>query len=218
MPRALLFDLDGTLTDNFEGIARSIRYALALLDVADPGVAALRGCVGPPLRGSFARLLATDDPERVERALVHYRERYAEVGWKENAVYAGMAETLARLAASGASLHLCTSKPQLYAQRIVAHFGLAAHFGGIYGVDLAGALDDKAVLVARLLEREGLAAGDCVMIGDREHDICAAHANGVRALGVLWGYGSRAELESAGAEAVVETPEALPATLAALPR
>jgi phosphoglycolate phosphatase len=214
----LLFDLDGTVTDNYEGIARSIRHALALVGVPDPGMAALRRCVGPPLRASFARLLATDDAAQVERALARYRERYTEIGWKENVVYPGMAETLGRLAAAGSTLYLCTSKPQLYAQRIVAHFGLAAHFAGIYGVDLVGTLDDKAVLVARLLEREGLVAGDCVMIGDREHDIRAARANGVRALGVLWGYGSPPELEAALAEAVVATPEALPAALAALAR
>ncbi len=217
LPRALLFDLDGTLTDNHEGIARSIRHALGLLGVAEPGPAALRRCVGPPLRASLAQLLATDDAALVERALAHYRERYAELGWKENAVYPAIAETLARLAATGATLYVCTSKPLLFAQRIVGHFGLAPHFAGIYGVDLAGTLDDKTTLVAWLLESEGLAANECVMIGDREHDVQAAHANGARALAVLWGYGSRAELEAAGADAIVATPEDLPAALAAIP-
>ncbi len=217
-PHALLIDLDGMVTDNYEGIARSLRHALGLLGIADPGAAALRRCVGPPLRTSLAELLATDDMALIERALSHYRERYAEIGWRENVVYPGMAATLTRLAAAGSTLHLCTSKPQRYAERIVAHFGLAPHFAGIYGVDLAGTLDDKAALIARLLAREGLAANDCVMIGDREHDIHAARANGARALAVLWGYGSRAELEAAGPDAIVASPEALPSALAALAR
>ncbi len=214
----LLVDLDGTLTDNFEGIARSIRHALGALDAAAPSDAALRRCVGPPLRQSFARLLATDDAATIERALAHYRERYARTGWRENVVYAGIAEIIAQLAASGPTLILCTSKPQPYAERIVAHFGLAPHFSAIYGADLGGTLDDKSKLVAHLLGRERLDPGACAMIGDREHDVRAAHTNGVRAVGALWGYGSRDELARAGADAIVSEPGELPAALAALAR
>jgi phosphoglycolate phosphatase len=214
----LLVDLDGTLTDNFEGITRSIRHALAALDTAAPSDAALRCCVGPPLRQSFARLLATDDAATIERALAHYRKRYATTGWRENVVYAGIAQIIAQLAAAGATLVLCTSKPQPYAERIVADFGLAPHFSAIYGADLGGTLDDKAKLVAHLLERERQDAGACAMIGDREHDVRAAHANGVRAVGALWGYGSRDELTRAGADAIVSEPGELPAALAALAR
>jgi phosphoglycolate phosphatase len=214
----LLVDLDGTLTDNFTGIARSIRHALLALGAPAPPEAALRACVGPPLRASFARLLATDDPARIEAAIGHYRVRYGDVGWQENVVYPGIAEAVAGLAAAGARLFLCTSKPQPFAERIVERFGFVPHLAGVYGADLAGTLDDKAKLVAHLLGREALAAGDCVMIGDREHDVLAARANGVRAIGVLWGYGSRAELEAAGAHAVVATPAGLPAAVSAVER
>jgi phosphoglycolate phosphatase len=212
----LLFDLDGTLTDNFSGIASSIRHALAAMGSEPPPEAALRSCVGPPLRQSFARLLATDDADEVERAIAHYRERYAEAGWRENVVYGGIANALARCSGAGATLVLCTSKPQPYAERIVAHFGLASHFRAIYGADLAGKRDDKSKLVSYLLRSEGFEAAACAMIGDREHDIHAAHANGMRAVGVLWGYGSREELAQAGAEAIVATPDELPAALAGL--
>jgi phosphoglycolate phosphatase len=215
-PRALLVDLDGTLTDNFEGISQSILHALERLGAPLPAPEALRGCVGPPLRRSFARLLATDDPARIELAIAHYRARYAETGWRENLVYAGIAEVVAELAAGGATLVLCTSKPQPYAERIVAHFGLAPHFTAIHGADLAGALDDKAALVANLLVREGFDPGACTMIGDREHDVRAARANGVGSIGVLWGYGSRDELVGAGADALVELPAHLPGVLASL--
>jgi len=212
----LLVDLDGTLTDNFDGIARSIRHALAALGVPAPDAATLRQCVGPPLRHSFARLLATDDAARIELAIRHYRERFADVGWSENVVYPGIDEVIGALAARGYRMLLCTSKPQPYAEKIVARFGFLRYLAGVYGADLAGTLDDKARLVAHLVARERLAATDCVMIGDREHDVRAARANRARAIGVLWGYGSRDELERAGAHALAASPEALAGALDAL--
>jgi len=214
--RPLLVDLDGTLTDNFLGISRSIRHALTALDAPVPDDALLRTCVGPPLRHTFSRLLDTDDPARIELAIGHYRERYGDLGWQENEVYAGIAAVVAGLAAGRYTLFLCTSKPQPYAERIVARFGFLPYFAGVYGADLAGALDDKAALVAHLGRREALDLASCIMIGDREHDVRAARVNGARAVGVLWGYGSRQELLHAGAHALVAAPGDLAAALAAL--
>jgi len=205
--RTLLFDLDGTLTDNYAGIAASIRHALARLAAPEPTDAELRACVGPPLRGSFARLLATRDDTVVEQAVAHYRERFSDVGWKENVPYPGVAEALAALADDGTPMFLCTAKPETFARRIVEHFGFAPHFRGIYGADFASRFDDKATLMAHLLATERVAPSGAVMIGDRHHDITAARANGTGAVGVLWGYGSREEL--AGADALLETPERL---------
>ena len=209
----LLFDLDGTLTDNYTGIAASIRHALARLGTDAPDDAALRRCVGPPLRATFARLLATDDVAAIERAIVHYRERFADVGWRENVPYPGIDEALAALGAAGARLFVCTAKPQPYAVRIVEHFGLARHFAGVYGADLEGRFDDKATLMAHLIAREGVDAARATMIGDRGHDIRAARANDVRAVAVRWGYGSDEEL--AEADAHVDVPGALPGVLLA---
>ena len=209
--RALLVDLDGTLTDNFNGIARSIRHALTALGVPEPAQGELFGCIGPPLRTSFARLLATDEPALIERAIVHYRERYADIGWQENTVYDGVEPALAALVARGEVLYLCTSKPLLYAERIVTHFGLRPYLARAYGADLAGTLDDKANLVAHVVRRERLDVGGCVMVGDREQDVRAAHANGMRAIGALWGYGSRDELVAA--DALAESPHAVTAAL-----
>jgi len=202
----LLFDLDGTLTDNYAGITRSIRHALSGMDGPTVDDATLRHCIGPPLRKTFARLLATDDALRVEHALALYRERYAVEGWRENEVYAGIDATLATLAARGHRMLLCTSKPKVYAERIVAHFGLAKFLGAVYGAELGGRMDDKADLMAELLAGENLAASRCVMIGDRAQDIIAANANGVRPVGVLWGYGSREELQGAGASELLNAP------------
>jgi phosphoglycolate phosphatase len=202
----LVFDLDGTLTDNFAGIAASICHALARLDHPAPDPVTLRTCVGPPLRETFARLLATDDRDPIERAVAHYRERYDAIGWRENAVYDGIPEAL-RILGGHARLLLCSVKPEPFARRIVAHYGLDRYLAGVYAADLHGAFDDKARLIERLLSVEGVSARDAVMIGDRHNDIRAARANHVRAIGVLWGYGAPEELSEA--DALVETPGAL---------
>jgi phosphoglycolate phosphatase len=207
----VLLDLDGTLTDNFAGISRSIAHALVALGEPAPDPSTLTDCVGPPLRHSFARLLATDDAALIERAIVHYRERYSATGWQENVVYAGIPAMLAALRRGGRRLLLCTSKPQPFAERIVERFGLVGHLAGVYGADLRGTLDDKGALVAHVVERERLDPERCAMVGDREHDIHAARRHRIRAIGVLWGYGSRAELERAGADAIAADPAALPA-------
>ena len=205
-PRTVLIDLDGTLTDNFEGIANCIRYALARMDLPDPGNDALRACVGPPLRETLPRLIGINDMATTERALALYRERFADLGWRENAVYPGVPDMLATATGAGPQAFLCTTKPQHFAEKIVAHFELGGFLSGVYGTTLDGRFDDKADLLAHLLSQEGLDGENCLMIGDRKHDIRAARRNGARSLGVLWGYGSRAELEAAGADALITSP------------
>lgn len=204
---ALLFDLDGTLTDNYLGIARSIVYALDRLGIEAPDAAVLRRCVGPPLRASFAALLDTDDADTIEQAIALYRERFADVGWRENVVYDGIPEALAALAARDRPMYLCTSKPEVYARRIVALFGFHDHLRGVYGADLAGRYDDKATLLAHLASQERIVPAHAIMIGDRHHDVRAARTNGAHAIGVLWGYGTAEEL--AEADAQVRTPAEL---------
>ena len=211
----LLFDLDGTLTDSRPGILASIRHALAAMDADDAqDDEALRRCLGPPLRESFASLLATGDGAVIDRAIAHYRERFADIGWRENSVYDGIVDALAALAARGHRMLVCTSKPLVYASRIVEHFGLAGWFSGIRGPGLDGALDDKRDLLALLLREEHLDPAHTAMIGDRHHDLRAARANGTRAVGVLWGYGSREEL--AAADLLVASPAHLVQDLARL--
>ena len=204
--RTLVFDLDGTLSDNYEGIAGSIRHALVRLGAPDPGDAALRACVGPPLRESFARLVPGADAAIVETAIGHYRERYRELGWRENVVYAGVGELLASLARDH-TLYVCTSKPEVFASRIVTRFGFDAHLARVYGADLAGTYDDKRKLLGRLVGEERIEPAKATMIGDRHHDLAAARAHGLRAIGVLWGYGDAEEL--AGADRLVATPSEL---------
>ncbi|POF31519.1 HAD family hydrolase [Roseibium marinum] len=202
----LLFDLDGTLTDPFDGITRSIRYALENMAAPVPEAEELRWCIGPPLWESFRILLGTDDQTRLDRAVAFYRERYTDTGLFENALIDGIPETLERLTASGHRLHVCTSKPQAYAGRIVEHFGLMPYFGKVYGAELDGTRSAKAELIAHILQEEGIGASQTVMIGDRKHDLIGANANKVAGIGVLWGYGSREELEMENPVLIATTP------------
>ena len=212
--KALLFDLDGTLTDPREGITRCIAHALTRMGLEPPPLEALTFAIGPPLRGSFAQLLACEDRARIEQAVAHYRERFADVGLFENAIYPGIAEALREL--QDAQLFVATSKPQVYAERIVRHFGLEAHFVAIHGCELDGTREDKRDLLAHLMELRGVRANDAVMIGDRGADMRAGRHHGMRALGVRWGYGSDDELRDAGAHALCDSPGALAAAIEAV--
>jgi phosphoglycolate phosphatase len=160
---------------------------------------------------------ATTAP-RSKRTLAFYRERFADVGLFENSPYEGIAEVLAALRESRATLLVATSKPRVYAERIVRHFGLDTHFTAVHGCELDGTREDKRDLLEHLLGHHGLAGAACVMVGDRDVDMRAARHHGAGALGALWGYGSRGELEQAGAHALCESPRDLPAALAALSR
>ena len=144
---AVLFDLDGTLTDPREGITRSIAHALERMGVEPPPLDQLTFAIGPPLRPTLAKLIGDETPTAVERALAFYRERFADVGLFENAVYEGIAEALRRLADQGATLYVATSKPRVYAERIVRHFDLDAHFEAIHGCELDGTREDKRDLL-----------------------------------------------------------------------
>ena len=169
----------------------------------------LRWCIGPPLRNSFATLLASDDIILVEEALSIYRERFGSVGLFENEVYEGIPETLKALQEIGHTLYVATSKPTVYAERIIDHFGLRQRFTVVYGSELDGTRSDKASLIAHILQNESIDSSEASMIGDREYDIIGAKANGVRGFGVLWGYGTKDVLEASGAHACLRDPREL---------
>jgi phosphoglycolate phosphatase len=204
----LLFDLDGTLTDPGLGIARCLQHALSALGRQVPSVPELSWCVGPPLRGTLAKLLGSSDAEMLDRATGLYRERFVSLGMFENSVYPGVVAGLGHLRKGGHQLWVVTSKPQVYARKILAHFCLADAFVSVYGSELSGENADKATLIRSVLSIERFNEQPR-MVGDRCHDIEAAHANGLPGVGVLWGYGSRAELEAAGSDTLVESMEQL---------
>jgi phosphoglycolate phosphatase len=205
----VLIDLDGTLTDSRPGIVASIQHALRALGQDAPDESALQKYIGPPLHAAFRELLTVNTDAEVERAIAAYRERYVAIGMFENAVYSGVLEALKLLKNRGARLFVATSKPQVFAQRILEHFELSHYFVKIYGSELDGQRTDKIDLIAYVLAQSQLQKAQTVMVGDRHHDIVGARTNGVRAVGVLWGYGSRSELSSAGAEALLEAPSDL---------
>lgn len=210
----LFFDLDGTLTDNYAGIAGCIIHALARLGRPAPTTVALRACIGPPLRLNFSRLLESTDLELIERALTLYRERFEVAGWLENEPYANIRDALGALADRDFRLFVCTSKPQRYADRIIDHFDLRRYFSAIYGPDLAGKLDDKTDLLRHAVADQGVKAAHALMIGDRAQDMRAARNNQMGALGVLYGYGSSEELTGAGAQSLCAEVNGLPAAVA----
>lgn len=206
--KTIYFDLDGTLTDPKVGITRSIQYALEKLGRVAPPQEDLTWCIGPPLRGSLLKLLGDD--HLADRAVSLYRERFSDIGIYENGVYAGIEDTLASLAGCGRRLFVATSKPRVYAERIIDHFNLASYFDCVFGSELDGTRSDKTELLRYALETARIDPTDAVMVGDRSHDIVGARNNGMRALGVLYGYGSKDELIQAGAHHVCATPQEIP--------
>jgi phosphoglycolate phosphatase len=215
-PRVLLFDLDGTLTDPRAGIVRCMRYAFEKLGVPSPSDDALASFIGPSLRGTFATLLDTSDTDLVERALALYREEYGTSGLFENHVYDGVGPMLEHVRLTASTSFVATLKPKPYADRIVHRLGLGHHFAGVYGPEMEGRFDDKVDLLAHLLATERIPAERAVMIGDRAGDIVAARANGVRSIGVLWGYGSEAELSDARPDGLCASPSELALCLSRL--
>jgi phosphoglycolate phosphatase len=205
---AIFFDLDGTLTDPKIGITRSIQYALDKLGhPAIPSEDELAWCIGPPLRASFTRLLGSEHAS--DRAVSLYRERFADIGIFENSLYAGIADILTALSRPGRRLFVATSKPGVFAERIIDHFGLRAHFERVFGSELDGTRSDKTHLLEYALKQASVDPARAIMIGDRSHDIVGARNNGMGAIGVLYGYGSREELTEAGALHVCARPHGL---------
>ena len=204
----IYFDLDGTLTDPKPGITRSIQYALQRLDHPTiPTEDELTWCIGPPLRTSFVRLLGD---HAADRAVALYRERFSDIGLYENRVYDGISEVLTTLGASGHRLFVATSKAHVFADRIIDHFGLRGHFERVFGAEYDGTRVDKSHLLEYALEQSSVDPSKTLMIGDRSHDMIGAKNNGIRGIGVLYGYGSRAELLEAGASHLCATPQAIP--------
>lgn len=206
----VLFDLDGTLTDPGDGFVACVSYALAKLECRAYADHEIRRHVGPPLEQTLERLI--EDKAKVPAAVAFYRERYGVQGFLENAVYPGMEAALGELHAQGMQLFVATSKPTVYAERIVAHFGLRRFFRGIYGSELDGTRSSKIELLSHILERQDISSA--VMVGDRAQDVAAALAHGLHPIGALWGYGSEAELVAAGARTLCAQPSALPSLLA----
>jgi len=210
----LCFDLDGTLANPLEGIANAFAHALEALGRSSPARQDIRPLIGPPLRVGLSRLLKSTDGELIERAVERYRDYFSETGLYENELYAGIPETLHTLRQQGYRLLVATSKPRVFAKKILDHLEIAHHFAGIYGSGLDGTLSGKDALLAHILARESVPADRVLMIGDRKYDVLGAAGNGISAIGVLWGFGTAEELQRAGALELCLRPEDLVDALA----
>lgn len=201
----ILFDLDGTLTDPAEGITKAVEVALNHYGITVEDRSTLNKFIGPPLDESFPEFYGFND-EQVREATRVFREYFGRQGWAENIPYLGIDKLLSDLKAAGKKLIIATSKPEEFAVRIMNHFDLAQYMDVI-----AGASTDnqegakKANVIRKALQRAGVEdLSTTVMVGDRRHDVAGGHEVGLKVIGVLYGYGDRAEHEAAGADYIVE--------------
>ena len=200
--KCFLFDLDGTLTDPGIGITNSVMYALRKLGLPVPPREELYAFVGPPLTQSFVRLCGVRE-EDAPLAIAYYREYFGPKGILENEIYPGIPELLAEIREGGGKIILATAKPLAFAERIVEHFGIRHCFDHLAGNDMSEKYKKKSALIEDALAAAGIPPGnkkDCVMVGDRSHDIEGAREAGIAGIGVLYGYGSREELTDSGAD------------------
>lgn len=213
-PDAVLFDLDGTLTDAAPGIINCVHYALDTLGIEHPDDATMRTFLGPPLYVTFAEHFGMNEVQ-VREAIDLYRERYHDVGMLENEVYHGIPELLTALSESGTRMAIATSKPEFSATHILKHFNLVDYFEFIGADDLEGSRNSKQAVIAHVLANTGLdpTQNSLLMVGDRRHDVEGARVHGINTIGVLWGYGDEAELTTAGAHQLVRTRPELSAAL-----
>ena len=201
----VLFDLDGTLTDPVQGICGSVRYALQKAGRPVGPIESYHKYIGPPLLRSF-EVYANATPEEAQELLGYYRERFSTVGLFENEVYPGMPELLDRLCQAGKTMMVATSKPEVFARKILDHFQLAAYFSFVGGATLDGVRSTKEEVIDYVLKtKEVVSLSEVIMVGDRKFDILGAKHAGVSSVGCVYGYGSREELETAGADYVVDS-------------
>jgi phosphoglycolate phosphatase len=210
---SVLLDLDGTLVDSQPGISASCLAALRALGHEPDETLDIKRIIGPPLEDIMRVLLQPYGDDRIDEAVAAYRQHYGESGFLGSEPYPGIGSSLKEMQQAGLRIYLATSKRQTFASRILHHLGFAAYFDGIFGSVPGGALDHKPELLAHILSRHNILPSHSLMVGDRRHDISGAHAVGMRGLGVLWGYGTRDELETAGADQLVESTADLARTV-----
>lgn len=201
----ILFDLDGTLTDSGPGITNSVAYSLKKYGIEVEDRTELYKFIGPPLRESFEKYYGFS-AEEAAKAVEYYREYYADRGIFENSVYDGIGDLLKEIRNSGKRAIVATSKPEVFAKRILEHFGLAAYFDHIVGANMDETRTRKDEVISHVLQSCDIAdRSKVLMVGDREHDILGAKKTGIDSLGVLFGFGDYEELKHAGATYIAET-------------
>ena len=199
----VLLDLDGTLVDSRQGNVRSLQHAFRTCELPVPGEDELAALIGPPFAEALPRFGV--DAATVQRLIVAYRTRYGPTGMFEAAVYPGIADAMRTMVERGVTLALATSKPEMFAETVVTHFGLRPLLTVVAGASFDDSRGRKADVVAHAMAQlPGAHGGNTLMIGDREHDVHGSAEHGIRCVGVTWGFGSREELVTAGAWRLVD--------------
>ena len=208
MYKALLFDLDGTLTDSGEGITKSVQYALEKIGKPEPDLQKLRIFVGPPLLEQFEEYAGIDE-ENAKKAIEYYRERYAPVGIYENELYPGIVEMLCGLREKGYKLGIASSKPENFVRIVAEYFHIDSYFDEIVGSEISGGRTNKTEVIEEALRRMGLSdhRDQVIMVGDKEHDVYGARKAGLECIAVSYGYGTKEELENANPYKLVNSTE-----------
>jgi len=204
--KTVFLDLDGTLMDAGPGILNSVSYALEMMGL-EPFKGDGSWMVGPPLWDSF-RVLGVPE-NRLDDAIKHYRDRYADIGWSENSLYEGVLTELSIMKAKGYQLCITTSKHNTYARKITRHFGIADFMDYEFGSESNGTRADKTLLISYAITQSNANADKSVMVGDRHYDISGAQNNGLPSVGVAYGYGGQQELEKAEATKIISKPHEL---------
>lgn len=209
----ILFDLDGTLTDPKEGITKAVAYALNHYGIEVEDLDSLCPFIGPPLTDSYTKFYGFG-PEQAREGVQIFREYFQARGWQENKEYPGMKEMLKELKAAGHVLLVATSKPEAFAKKILEHFGMDQYFDMIGGADMEETRVRKGDVIRYVLDTMGIGCSQeersqMIMVGDREHDVLGARELGIDCVGVLYGYGTREEMEACGAAYIAETVEEL---------
>lgn len=215
-PTHVLFDLDGTITDPALGITNSVFYALREMGIPCPAREELFSFIGPPLKWSFAHMFGMDEAA-TDEAVRLYRIYYADAGIFEAEVYPGLPQALEELKTAGLRLAVATAKPEPFAVRVMAHYGVADYFDTVSGASMDERKTEKAEVIREALRRMDLTPAGGVMVGDREYDALGAKAVGLPCIGALWGYGSREELSAAGVSVFAESPGDIPGAVLGIP-
>ncbi len=203
--KEVLFDLDGTITNPYGGISRSVIYAYGKFGLPEPDVQTLKSFIGPPLYDSFKLHCGLSDDD-AKLAVKYYREFYEPKGIFDCEVYGGIPQTFAALREGGVKIYLATSKPEVFAERILEKFGLLNYFSGVAGATLNGSRVEKTDVIAYALEKFGVEKG-AFMVGDRKYDIIGAKTCGLKSIGVTYGFGGKDELKAAAADYIAATPK-----------
>ena len=208
MYKAILFDLDGTLTESGEGITKSVQYALEKMGYPEMDLEKLRVFVGPPLLEQFMKYAGMNEEEG-RQAVVYYRERYSTIGIFENRVYPGVEKMLEELRRKGYLLAVASSKPEYFVTKVLDHFELTGYFDEIVGSEMNGSRTGKAEVIEETLRRLQLAdhREQVIMIGDKEHDVFGARQCGLECIAVSYGYGTMEELTKADPLKIVDSAE-----------